>query len=224
MTINKALSAVMLLMAVLLLWQCDSERFTGVNYRAEPIPSEAVIRGQITNVFTGQPIHRAQVTVQERIVETTRDGRFEVPYEIEAEDRLNRPANVQIIAAQYFRLDTSLVIFPGENVLNAALVYAAPIITASSVTDSIVTAEVFDYQGQENLQTVIAVGKYWSDTLRVLSEHPFEMQKIEIIDFNSAKFQTFFPDTVDSSGLLRTTYTIRAVDKDGFQSSRIFEY
>jgi hypothetical protein len=224
MTINKALSAMMLLMAVLLLWQCDSERFTGVNYRAEPIPSEAVIRGQITNVFTGQPIHRAQVTVQERIVETTRDGRFEVPYEIEAEDRLNRPANVQIIAAQYFRLDTSLVIFPGENVLNAALVYAAPIITASSVTDSIVTAEVFDYQGQENLQTVIAVGKYWSDTLRVLSEHPFEMQKIEIIDFNSAKFQTFFPDTVDSSGLLRTTYTIRAVDKDGFQSSRIFEY
>ncbi len=224
MTINKALSAVMLLMAVLLLWQCDSERFTGVNYRAEPIPSEAVIRGQITNVFTGQPIHRAQVTVQERIVETTRDGRFEVPYEIEAEDRLNRPANVQIIAAQYFRLDTSLVVFPGENVLNAALVYAAPIITASSVTDSIVTAEVFDYQGQENLQTVIAVGKYWSDTLRVLSEHPFEMQKIEIIDFNSAKFQTFFPDTVDSSGLLRTTYTIRAVDKDGFQSSRIFEY
>ena len=224
MTINKALSAMMLLMAVLLLWQCDSERFTGVNYRAEPIPSEAVIRGQITNVFTGQPIHRAQVTVQERIVETTRDGRFEVPYEIEAEDRLNRPANVQIIAAQYFRLDTSLVVFPGENVLNAALVYAAPIITASSVTDSIVTAEVFDYQGQENLQTVIAVGKYWSDTLRVLSEHPFEMQKIEIIDFNSAKFQTFFPDTVDSSGLLRTTYTIRAVDKDGFQSSRIFEY
>ena len=224
MLFNKAIAVLLLLVTASLFWQCNSDRFTGVNYRAEKIPSKSLIRGKITNIFTGQPIHRAQVIVQEQVVETTRDGVFEVSYEIGTDDRLNRPASVQIIAAQYFRLDTALVVFPGVNILNAALVYAAPIITTSTVTDSIVTAEVFDYQGEENLQSVTAIGSYWSDTLRVLSKHPFEMQKIETINFNTAKFQTFFPDTVDSSGLLRTTYTIRAVDKDGFQSSRIFNY
>ncbi|MCB9066853.1 MAG: hypothetical protein H6629_03435 [Calditrichae bacterium] len=214
----------LLFSAIFLLWRCDADRLTGFNYQAEQVPNDAIVTGQISNVFTGEPIHRATIQMQGRVISTTRDGRYTIPYEIGEDDRLSRPATVRISARQYFTLDTQLVVFPENNTLNAKLVYGAPIILSSSIADSIVVAEIFDYQGAANIDSVFAIGTYWDDSLRVLSNVAFLMNRIDILDDFSALFQTHFPDTVDSSGLLRTNYSIRATDKDDFTETRIFGY
>jgi hypothetical protein len=224
MKISQRVICLLALMGALLLWRCNSDRLTGYNYRASALPDSATVSGQVTHLFTGQPVHRASIVIQERIVESDRNGQYFLDYQIAEDDRLNRPAAVRISAPQFFSLDTSLIVFPGNNRLDVRLEYAAPIIQNSSAADTFITAQVFDYQGIGDVDSVFAVGTYWDDSLRVLSDVPFPLALAQIIDDNAAVFQGLLADSLGDAALLRTHYRIRAVDKSGFVGTRGFTF
>ena len=211
-------------MLSMLTWHCDTDKFTGFNYKADQIENTTTITGKITNLFTGAPVARALIEIQGRNATTSSQGEYQFTYVLGDDDLFLRAASIRISAQNYIMLDTALVVFPTSNVLDARLEYGAPIIQSSSAIDSITTTQVFDYQGAADIDSVFTIAFYIDDSTRQLFPQHLVMQKTRLVDDRTAEFQGIVPDSLIFGKLSRTSYQIMAKDKMGFVDLRIFSF
>jgi len=204
--------------------RCDSDKFTGFNYNADKIENTTTITGTITNIFTDQPVARAVIEAQGRNATTSSQGEYQITYVLGDDDLFLRGAPVRISAQNYIVLDTTLIVFPTDNVLNARLEYGAPIIQSGSVVDSITTAQVFDYQGAADIDSVFTIAFYIDDSTRQLFPTHLLMQRTRFVDDLTAEFQGIVPDSLTVGKLSRTSYRILAKDKMEFTDLEIFRF
>ncbi len=204
--------------------RCDSDKFTGFNYNADKIENTTEITGKISNLFTGQPVARAVIEAQGRNTTTSPQGEYRITYILGDDDLFLREAPVRISAQNYLVLDTALVVFPTDNELNARLEYGAPIIQSGSVVDSITTAQVFDYQGAADIDSVFTIAFYIDDSTRQLLPERLRMRRVRSLDDLTAEFQGVVPDSLNTGKLSRTSYQILAKDKTGFTDLQIFSF
>lgn len=201
---------------------CDTDKFLGYDYQAERVDNATTINGAVRNIFTGAPVARVRVDIGGQIAFTNNRGQFGMIYQSGEDEALSRPIPVRLSAMNYFDFDTVLVIYPRDNRLDARMVYAAPIIQSASLVDSICTARIMDYQGVEDIDSVISVGFYFLDETDSVFSHPVVMEQIDTIDDFAALYRSIIPDSLNGAALIRPRYNIIAVDKSGFRDEIAF--
>ncbi|MCB0261988.1 MAG: hypothetical protein KDE52_06920 [Calditrichaeota bacterium] len=136
---------------------CDSEKFLKYNYDAETLAKQVVITGNISNQFTLRGVENAKISFEDQFVITDYFGNYELRYQFSADADQGRAIPVRIEAENFFVLDTTQVVFPEPMTFNVKLEYAAPIIEdlAIVVPENVCQALILDYQGVENLSSVI---------------------------------------------------------------------
>lgn len=209
-------------LAFLALTACENGRYTGFSYQAQELVKTAPVSGTITNVFTGDPVDAAEVSFEGQIMLTNDQGNYLGRYFLSNDDDANRAVPVTIAADKYFVQDTTLIFLPLANVLDASLVYAAPIVISAEINDdAIATAIVFDYQGADNIDVVVAFGWYApTDGSRVNFYHEVAMDFVRQIDVNRAEFRAEL-EPLDNAVLVPSRIRIRAVDNDNFEEDTL---
>lgn len=156
-----------ILFASLILFNCDN--FWGYDYDADPIPNSAPISGKITNLFTNEPVYDAKVQAGSQSTHTNENGEFLLHYSYMSDEERNKPVHVTVTAANYFSYSRTIIIFPQDNVFNAALEYAAPLISKAVLVDYFGDGDTFvcqalvkDYQGAEEIASVLGSFLYWN--------------------------------------------------------------
>ena len=208
-----------------LLWVicgCDTDKFLGYDYQAERVDHATTINGAVRNIFTEAPVARVRIDIGGQIAFTNNRGQFGMIYQSGEDEALSRPIPVRLSATNYFDFDTVLVIYPRDNRLDVRMVYAAPIIQSASLADSICTAQIMDYQGVEDIDSVISVGFYFLDETDSVFSHRILMGQIDTIDDYAAVYRSIVPDSLNGAGLIRPRYNIIAVDKSGFRDEIAF--
>ena len=227
MTIDKMKYSYLFLfiLFILLLIGCDFDKMTGYNHDAEPIPDSAKMYGTIYSKHDGEPIRDAIILVGQQATFTDEKGEYTFYYYLGTDEERNKPIDVRIAADRHLPLDTSIVIFP-ENNLTKILTYAAPIIKRIAAVDTICQAEIFDYQGADDIIQVIGTFYY----RRTGERRPSLTTKQQLIrvDDNVAEkdqpnigfFQATLTDSIPGFGRLMTTsFIIHARDRLAYADS-----
>ena len=213
----------LLLLIGFLLAGCDLEKFTGYDHDAQPVPNSARIYGKITNRFTGEPVEKALIRIGEQATFSDANGAYDFFYFLAEDDERNRPNRLTISASKYNRIDTSLVIFP-ENRVNKKMEYAAPIITRIALVGGICQAEIFDYQGFEDISTVYGSFYYghYGERLWTLNTSQ-ALTRVHADPPNTAYFETVVPEEIPGFGLLKPFFKIFAQDRRANSDSTSYE-
>lgn len=228
-------------MMLVLLNGCDANKFFSYNYDAAEISEVIDIRGQLINVFTDMPVKDATVSFGGQATLSDSSGGYLLKYFLGLDEQYNQDIPVHITHPKYETLDTSMVIFPSGNVLNARLVYAAPIILAGHIENDTTcpdpenifsctvtaSAVVFDYQGESDIDSVFIEGRYLDDGNHKVVTQSTQIYYTGAIDGQTARFEgqiPFYIPTVGGSGesigvLINNLFFVRAVDKSGFRES-----
>jgi len=201
---------------------CDSDKYLGYNYSAEKLDNRVIVAGQVRDFFTGQPVANTTVNFGGVITSTLADGSYQLVYLLQADEGFGRAVPVIFSRDKYFPLQSSLVIYPQDNSLDARLVYAAPIIRSSTFQDSVCTATVFDYQGVTDIDSVFAMVTYVDVDSGYTVPRTFPMPLQSQLDDNTGVFQTVVKDSLDAGRLDRHRYRIFAIDKSNFTDARFF--
>ena len=207
-----------------LLLACNWEKLADFDYDAQQLAKAVTVTGTITNVFTGEPVPFAELSFEGQLTLTDEQGNFDDDYILSVDDNANRPVPVGITAEKFFPFDTSLVIFPIDNVLNARLTYAAPIVLSGFLDeDTVATAVIFDYQGNNNIDSVFVLGWYEpTNSSRLPFYREFPMEFSRVIDANSAEYRLDMPVIIQFGILKPGRIRFRVVDRDGYQEDTIF--
>ena len=218
-----AITLLSILLPVFLLLRC-SEKYVGFNYNAELPDQGVLISGKVVNTFTDEPVASAIVDINGQITSTNPYGEYTFTYTVASDEGFSRPIPVTITKANYFPLHTSLIIYPLDNTLDARLVYAAPVIQNSAIVDSFCNAEVFDYQGVSDINSVFTINAYLNSDSGFYFFDTLAMPFIQEIDANTGLYQVAVPDSISNGQLARSTYRILAIDKSNYQDIRMFRY
>lgn len=207
-----------------LLMRCDTEKYLGYSYNADLPDNSVTISGKVVNTFTDQLVEGAIVDVNGQTTGTNYYGEYSFTYVVAIDEGYSRPIPVTVTKENYFPLHTSLVIYPtDDNVLDARLVYAAPIIQQSTYVDSICSAEVFDYQGVNDIDSVFTINAYIDADSGYAFLDTLPMPRTNILDANTGLFQVVVPDCVGTGQLAGSVrYQILAIDKSNFRDIRMF--
>lgn len=212
-------------MMMLVFTNCDTNHFLGYNYEAEQVNQPVEISGKITNVFTGEPVTDALVTVENIPDSTDWMGEFRLRVLLGEDERSGHPVAVAVRSKKYFPLDTTAVIYPEGNIVEQSLIYAAPIVLESSLDSNYHSrAVLLDYQGVDNIMSVQCLGYYLHSipNSNLPAWIAFEMTRTEILDANTAVYEG---DLDDEIGLLIfDRLRVRAIDHDNYQEETIFFY
>jgi hypothetical protein len=204
--------------ALLFFCGCDSDKFFSYNYSAEQFVELSTVTGTVTNLFTGDPVREATVTIGAQSTLTNSDGVYRLDYALTADDELGREVPISISAENYHSFSTSRQFFPQPVELNFRLKYGAPIIEAISFFDlTYCQAMVFDYQGAEDIDTVYAEIAYL-DTITnlVTARFTLGLQRKQGVDANRAYYQLEVARQDPQYGNASPAVTVTAVDKSGF--------
>jgi hypothetical protein len=210
-----------LLLSLLTLINCDTDRFLGYNYEAESLVESAPISGRVTNIFTSAPVTSATIKIGSYETLTDINGGYLLVYSLGTDEERDRPIPVTVSAPNYFSKSLETIIYPQALELNFSLEYAAPIIESAVITPrDILTvncdATVFDYQGVDDIDSVIAVFTYF-DSLKARTEIPVDMTRLQILSQNRAAYQCTARYVNRLYGDLNTKgFQIIAKDKSGF--------
>jgi hypothetical protein len=222
---NKFTAASMLAVCCsVLLLQCDTDKYFGYSYNADLPDNEVTISGKVINTFTEQMVSGAIVNINGQTTETDFQGEYLFTYTVAEDEGYSRPIPVIISKENYFPLHTSLIIYPtDDNILDARLIYAAPIIQESTFIDSICSAQIFDYQGVNDIDSVFTIHAYIDSDSGYAFLDTLPMPLVNILDANTGLFQTVVPDCVGTGQLAVTArYQILAIDKSGYRDIRMF--
>jgi len=210
---------IIFLSVLILFTDCDLEKFTGYDYDAPPIPNSARIYGQLTNTFTGEPVEKATIKITEQATFSDENGEYEFYYYLGEDDPRNKPNRMIISAPQYTTIDTMIVIFP-ENKISKKLEYAAPIIKRIALVGGVCQAEIYDYQGYENISEVNGKFYYMRPTERVPSLITLHaLTRVAVDSPNTGYYQTIVPTELPDYGLLLFTFKIYARDRQAYSDS-----
>jgi hypothetical protein len=199
---------------------CDFDKLTGYNHDAEKIPDSAKMYGIIYSKHDSLPIQNALILVGHQATYTDENGQYIFYYYLGADEERNKPINVRITAAQHLPLDTSIVIFP-ENNLTKILAYAAPIINRIALVNTICQAEIFDYQGADDIVQVTGTFYYIRPGERAPSlttKQP--LTRVGDDENNTAFFQAVLAESIPGFGnLMTSSFSIYARDRLAFADS-----
>jgi hypothetical protein len=199
---------------------CDLEKFTGYQYEVDPLPESASISGQIRNRFTGEAVNDALIRFGDQ--ETTSDstGYYYLDYRFSEDELRNKPVPVYIEADDYLAMTTEKIVFP-KNSLNFQLDYGAPIIKRAVIKDYICQAEVFDYQGSEEIIYAQASFFYAPPGVPMweLNLQP-EMLRVPIDSPHTAYFQVQVKEFDPLQLVLSPSFIIFAWDSLGFSDKK----
>ena len=227
---------------LLLLWMgagCDSDRFLGSNYEARSVASVIRIEGELQNVFTGDEVDSAEVSINFQRAYSGVDGHFSLNYVLEANAGMSVPVPLTIRADKYYPIDTTLTVLPADNYLNVSLTYAAPLVPFSqrfppgSNPDAYpIEALVFDYQGIATVDSVKAIGLYWDGTYKIRVETTFPMVRRQVVDQYSAWFEGELPGFIYNlnvpepslSAIYSGIHGIYVRDNEGYWQRAFFTY
>lgn len=224
-----------------LLSSCDADKFFSYNYDAAAVSEVIDIRGQLSNIFTNMPVKDATVSFGGQATLSDSSGAYLLKYFLGLDEQYNQDIPVRITHPKYHTFDSSMVIFPSGNILNARLVYAAPIILAGHIETDLTcpdpgniltctvtgSAVVFDYQGESDIDSVFIEGRYLDDFNRKVFTKSTQIYYVGAIDGRTARFEGQIPFYIPTSGaagesigaLISNLFFVRAVDKSGFRES-----
>ncbi len=226
----------MYLIFMLVLTACDTERLTGFNYQANGISQTAKISGRVVNIFTSEPVEDVIVSFRGQSTVTNDAGEYSLDYLLAADEEFNKPVDAIFSNENFFELDTTFIVFPTQNNFDVKLVYGAPIITdserlglSSDELHIILRATIFDYQGVNDIDSVVAqTWYYWDNGVNDKTViEPIQMTQITVIDANSALYEAFLPlQTADGYGNIIPSEQniIEAFDKSDFYGWGFFKY
>lgn len=198
---------------------CDLNEFTGYKHDADPIPDSALLFGTIRNKFTLDPVNKATLIIGTQSTLSDTNGEYFFYYHLDQDEERNKPVPIGVFAHNFLPLDSAIVIFP-QNEFNSNLEYATPIIKRMVLLNGVCQAEIFDYQGAEDIAEVY--GKFYyrrpgerniSLTTRIL------MNKVFTEPPNVAYFQTLVDVTLPLYGLLIPNFMIIAKDSLAYADS-----
>lgn len=194
---------------------CDLEKLDGYKYTYDPPPESAIFTGTIYNRFTLKPLQLAEINIANQITFSDAQGKYILYYHYNEDDQRNQPVNVKISADDYLDVDTSIIVFP-ENQLNVYIKYAAPIIKKIALVDtSFIQAIVFDYQGYNDITTVHAQHAYRRPGEKFPSLYAeTKLIRVFVDSLNTSYFESRIPRSIVEYGnLIPDEYSVRAQDR-----------
>ena len=199
---------------------CDLEKLDGYEYTYDPPPESAIFTGTIYNRFTFDPVWNAEINIANQITYSDAQGKYILYYHYNEDDERNEPVKIKISADDYLELDTSLVVFP-ENQLNAYIKYAAPIIQKIALVDTnIIQAIVFDYQGYNDIATVRAQYAYRRPGEKYPSLYAeSKLTRVFVDSINTSYYESLVArNIVEYGNLMTEVYSVSAEDRNHLQS------
>jgi len=210
---------IIFLSLLVLFTHCDLEKFTGYDYNAPPIPNSARIYGKLTNTFTGEPVEKATIKIAEQATFSDENGEYEFYFYLGEDDQRNKPNRMLISALHYTTIDTMIVIFP-ENKISKKLEYAAPIIKRIALVGGVCQAEIYDYQGYENISEVNGSFYYMRKTERIPSLNTVQaLTRVAVDSPNTGYYQAIVPTQIPDYGILLRTFKIFVRDRQAYTDS-----
>lgn len=192
-----------------------------------------LITGTVVDFDNGRPL--AAITVTAAGLKTTTDisGRYDLRFDAENNDLTTSRPLVRFSGDKHFGFDTMIVVEQSRQRVDAKLVYAAPgigelqILPVSPFPGSAVTAyisrvEVFDRQGNSDIDSVWAYGYYKRPHI---PSRPMRwlMQRVSNLADSSALFETEMPALIDSIGNFEPDrHKIEVRDRSGFRETRLY--
>jgi len=205
--------------SVMITNSCDMDKLTGYKHDADPIADSALLFGTIRNKFSLDPVNKATLIIGTQTTLSDTNGEYSFYYHLDQDEERNKPVSIGIVAHNYLPLDSAIVIFP-QNEFNSNLEYATPIIKRMVLLNGICQAEIFDYQGAEDITEVY--GKFYY--MRPYERHisltiRIRMDKIFTDPPNVAYFQTLVDVTLPLYGSLLPNFMIIAKDSLAYTDS-----
>jgi len=213
----------------ILLFSCDTDRFLGYNHEADEQLESTDIYGTVTNVFTDEGVEKAVIKVGSASTRTNRDGYYFTKYALQEDENRDAPVSVEIKVKHYYDYEEDIILYPLSNEFNFELVYAAPIIVASTigtlhpemifgppfVPPMYAQARIRDYQGIETVTKVTVTVFY---TFNPDEPVEYELKLMRIINKTDAFYQFKVPLYNPKIGVFEYngTYTLRVYDDEGF--------
>lgn len=180
---------IVIFLILIVTYGCN-ENYWGYNYEAPPLVNVTRIQGNLSDKFSGDPIHPANVIVNGQETWADENGNFLLNYIIpdEVEPNQQEVGYMNIVAPDYLFYSTTFIIFPVENNLDIELEYAVPIVMDAVSHGDSTQAIIKDYQGIDDIRFVSVT--FLEDTgAGIFIRKEFEMDKISRIDLNTAYYQ-----------------------------------
>jgi len=213
----------LLLLSAALIWGCDTDRFTGFKYEADPLQTFARVEGKVVNIFDeAEPVAQATLFFEGQVDSTDFSGNYAIDFVLSSDALQDRPISLRISQDRYFDLDTMIVIRGDVSNINWRMTYGAPRVLSSIRTLPTFRAEILDYQGINSISSVQAIVTYRDFTDRLNYDTPFPMTRIQQVDANRAIYEVAVPDSFflnngNTAELLPDApWSIQATDVDGF--------
>ncbi len=223
---SKVLIPFLLLNLIGLFIGCDSDRYLSYNFTVDSPAKVTKISGVIKHLYTGEGVKNAQITFDTQFVESANNGEFLLNFILSGDEQFDKTYPVRITAEGYYPLDTTIVIYPNENVASYVLDYGAPVVLSAELTaQNLAFATVRDYQGISTIDTVTVLG-YFIDTVpgsnrTVWLEYP--MVRTQILDERTAIYEGFIQYDNDLPGsLVYSRMRVFARDNEGFEKDQVF--
>ena len=199
---------------------CDLEKLDGYEYSYDPPPESAIFIGTIFNRFTFEPVELAEINIENQITFSDAQGKYILYYHYSEDDERNQPVDIKISRDNYLDVDTSIVVFP-ENELNVYIKYAAPIIQKIALVDTffIIQAIVFDYQGYNDIATVHAQNAYRRPGEKLPSLYTeTKLKRVFVDSLNTSYYECRIDRSIPEYGnLMMENYSVRAEDRNHLQ-------
>jgi hypothetical protein len=218
---------VFLLFSSLVFSNCDN--FWGYDYNADPIPNSATVNGKITNLFTGEPVYDAKIQVGAQSTRTNGDGEYSLEYQYVSDEDRNEPVQITVSAKNYFSYSTLVIIYPQHNFFDAALEYAAPLISKAVLVDYfgndstyVCQALVKDYQGADEISSVIASFQYWRNSTNTGESDDKTMSYHHSLSDTEAYYQIIYHPFTEIQDLsFLGLVSIVVMDSSGYHNSAL---
>jgi hypothetical protein len=211
------------LVLFILLSACDLEKLTGYKHDSNPIPESARIFGIVKDRFTFTPIPNALISVGNQATQSDSNGNYLLYYYYDEDDDRNKEVPLSMTALNYSDVDTSLVIFP-ENEVNLFSAYAAPIILNHALVEGDYVAWcqaiVFDYQGVNDIVSVSGKFAYRRPGEKLPSlKTEKRLLRVSFDSTKTAYYQAEVPLSIEGYGALMHIYTVHATDRKSYNDS-----
>ncbi len=208
--------------AIILFFEnCDSDKFFSFNYEAEQFVELATITGQVSNLFTGLPVGGARIEIENQFTESDDDGFYRLDYQLSDDAGLGRDISITASAEEFLPLTITRQFFPQPVEINFQLELGAPVIEDVSFPElSFVQAIILDYQGVDDIDTVIANIRYLDPATNLVTQIlELGMDRIEVVDANRAHYQLVVVPQHPQFGSVSPGIIVTVIDQSGFISA-----
>ncbi len=200
---------------------CDIDKYIGSKYEATPIPTTAKIYGTVYNAFDNLPVFGAHVMVDSQATSTDSSGNYFLNYSLGPDENRNKLIPVYCTVSQYHDYNSESIIYP-ENTIDIHIEYGAPVFRRVARVNTICQAIIFDYQGFNDIDSVIAQFYYRPPGLRIpVTTREYSMEGKNGDSTNIGYFQCYVPTTIEFPvySIIHLNFRVKAYDKSGFAES-----